>query len=125
MGPSGLLTLPSRAPLQPTEPSGLLSELGSLHGHPPTDLPAQKVPSSFKLPSSLQSRAEVSMSSYFWPVSSHWPSQIPAHAQEPIPAWPHSSSPWQPQRCPGRRFPDLHRITCSHFPCKPEQGHLY
>lgn len=50
MGPSGLLTLPSRAPLQPTEPSGLLSELGSLHGHPPTDLPAQKVPSSFKLP---------------------------------------------------------------------------
>lgn len=44
----------------------MLSKLWVSDGHPShIDLPAQNLPSSFKLPSSLRSQVKVSTSSYF------------------------------------------------------------
>lgn len=52
----------------------------------------------------------------------------PTGPPRPLPAnsssQSHPSSPWRPRRSTGRRYPDLYRMTCSHFPCKLEQGHL-
>lgn len=111
----------SRSPATLGTPQSVLWDLWVWGQHPPTDWPIRTfLPVSSCSPSWSQElrSPRPAMSGQSSPTGP--PGPLPANSSSQS----HPSSPWRPRRSTGRRYPDLYRMTCSHFPCKLEQGHL-